>query len=223
MLLMFRSTVHSLTKLAGLVIKTLSKPLSKRIQHQLSRSPTGERVLVHIGRSFHNITSRMTIWGAGYKVRSITPISDTKAAKEGAELVGESVVFVVSGGWLWYEYQNATRRARAKEAASRARAKAERDELRTRLHAVDVRLLALETALERQWGITYRAPPEKRRVPIAAPLSPEDDDDDDEEAKDAVVTRKDPVVMQRRQQQEEDETATSRSNHNAWWRRIWPF
>ena len=213
------------------MIKTLSKPLSKQIQHQMSKSPRGERILMGIGQAYHNITSRMTIWGAGYKVRRITPLDPKTAVKEGAELVGESFVFTISGGWLLYEYNNSTTKARAADAAKRAAAAAERAELRTQLHAIDVRLVALETALERQWGANYRAPPEKKKVTIAAPLSPEDDPvvaggATRADGANTVVTAKDTVVTQRQQQtRDENEAATQSTNNNniSWRRWIWPF
>ena len=159
-----------LTKLAGLLIKTLSKPLSKQIKHQVSRSATGQRVLISIGQFTNNITSRMTIWAAGYRVRRITPLESEEALKTGAEFVGESVIFLVSGTWLLYEYNQGVKKAAAAQEAKRAQAKAERDELRTQLRAIDARLVALETALEKQWNLitpSYRPPPEKEKVPIA--------------------------------------------------------
>lgn len=160
------------------MIKTLAKPLSKRIQHSTQNHPLGQRLLRSVGQSVHTVTSYMTVWAAGYRVRSITRLDDEKALKQGAEFVGETFIFCVSGGWVLYEYNQSQIKAAVAAENKRLQAKAERDQLRTQLHAIDVRLQALETALQNQWGISYRAPPEKTKVPIAVPLSPEDDDDD---------------------------------------------
>ena len=220
------------TKLAGLLIKTLAKPLSKQIKHQVSRYPAGQRLLIGIGQSTHAITSRLTIWAAGYRVRSITPLEEEKALKEGAEFMGESFLFLISGSWLLYEYNNAQEKARAKELAHRLKTKAERDELRTQLHAIDVRLQALETALQNQWGIlmstSYQPPPEKTRVKIAAPLSPDDDDDDEDKekkrdgsdagGKDKAITSASSNASKPPLQQQQ-----SQPNARGWLRWIWPF
>mmetsp|Transcript_8693 Transcript_8693/g.16567 ORF Transcript_8693/g.16567 Transcript_8693/m.16567 type:complete len:219 (-) Transcript_8693:183-839(-) len=212
-----------LTKLAGLIIKTLSKPVSKQIQHQMSKSAGGKQILVTIGQSYHNITSRMTIWGAGYKVRSITPLDDKLAVKEGAELVGETFVFSVSIGWLLYEYNNAAIKSREADEAKRAKATAEREALRTQLHAIDVRLEALETALENSTRIQYRAPPEKKHIAIAAPVLLEGEKDTTIERN---SSRQPPPPPPKQQQQQQPPTTNNNNNDDnttAWWRQIWPF
>mmetsp|Transcript_8789 Transcript_8789/g.26308 ORF Transcript_8789/g.26308 Transcript_8789/m.26308 type:complete len:112 (+) Transcript_8789:103-438(+) len=66
------------TKLAGLLVKTLAKPLAKRIKHDFSRFPVTQTLLIRVGQTTHALTSRLTIWSAGYKVRSITPLEQEK-------------------------------------------------------------------------------------------------------------------------------------------------
>jgi hypothetical protein len=146
----------------------LGKPLSKRIKHEFSRYELGQRALVTLGQASHNITSRLTIWSAGYRVRSITPLEPEKALKEGAELVGESVVFCISGGWILYEYNRGQTKTRETTEAKRQQAKQERQDLRTQLHAIDVRLQALEDAVgQAKWTVNYREPSIKGQVKIA--------------------------------------------------------
>mmetsp|Transcript_14435 Transcript_14435/g.18851 ORF Transcript_14435/g.18851 Transcript_14435/m.18851 type:complete len:181 (+) Transcript_14435:124-666(+) len=136
-----------LTKLAGLLIKTLSKPLSKRIKHDFSRFQLTQRLLVGIGQTSHQITSRMTIWSAGYKVREIKPLETEKALGTGAEFVGESVIFLVSGGWIMYEYNQSIEKAEAKDEIKRKQAKAERQALHAQLTKLEERILLLEGSL----------------------------------------------------------------------------
>jgi len=90
----------------------------------------------------------MTIWSAGYRVRSITPLEEDKALKEGAEFIGETFILFVSGGWLVWEYNRGKEKERAKEEAKRAEAKAERDNLQAKLRALDLRLKALESVVK---------------------------------------------------------------------------
>lgn len=185
---------QSVTKLASLLVKTLAKPLSKRIKHEFSRYEVTQRFLISIGQATHQITSRMTIWSAGYKVRSIKPLEEEKALSTGAEFVGETFVLLVSGGTVVWEYN----RSKAKEIQSaeekRQVATNERRALQAKLHALDVRVQALENAAlatERQRQLeatasgglstlllggsnsgvispTYRAPDPKEIVPIDA-------------------------------------------------------
>eukprot|EP00957_Ditylum_brightwellii_P181643 13836768-Ditylum_brightwellii.AAC.1 len=58
----------------------------------------------------------MTIWSAGYKVRSITPLEPEKALTKGADLLGESIVFLISGVTVVYEYNRSKEKEKAKEA-----------------------------------------------------------------------------------------------------------
>lgn len=103
--------------------------------------------MVEIGQVTHQVTSRMTIWSAGYSVRSIAPLEEEKALKQGAEFVGESVVFLISGGWLVYEYQQSVEKARAKEESNRKQAESERKALKLKLTSLEERLASLEGTL----------------------------------------------------------------------------
>jgi hypothetical protein len=80
-----------LTKLAGLLMKTFAKPLSKQVKHQLSQYEFGQSILIGIGQFSHQVTSRMTIWSSGYRVRSINPLEEKEAMKAGADFIGETV------------------------------------------------------------------------------------------------------------------------------------
>lgn len=167
-----------ITKLAGLLVKTLSKPLSKRIKHEFSRYQITQRILIGIGQTTHTITSRMTIWSAGYQVRSITPLEPEKAMKDGAEFIGESIVFLVSGTVVVWEYNRSNEKARLKEEKVREDARQQREALRAKLNTLDKRLQALEEVVKSNskfplhFGKTYVEP--KNIVPI------DDDDDDDD-------------------------------------------
>jgi hypothetical protein len=172
---------YRLAKLAGLLIKTLSKPVSKRIKHEFSRYELTQRMLIGIGQTSHSITSRMTIWSAGYKVRSITPLEKDKALSMGAELVGESFIVMVSGGWIVWEYNRGKDKDRAKEEAVQAKAKRDQDFLQAKLHTLDVRLKALEVVVKTNSrsilniGEKYVPPPSKDIVPIDPELSGNDE------------------------------------------------
>ena len=131
-----------------MLIKTLSKPLSKRIKHEFSRTEVTQKLLIFIGQTSHQVTSRMTIWSAGYKVRKISPLEEEKALKQGAEFVGESVVFLVSGGWILYEYNQSVMKNNAKDEIRRKQAKSERQALQAQLTQLEERIIYLEAAVK---------------------------------------------------------------------------
>lgn len=162
------------SKLAGLLVRTLSKPLAKRVKHEFSRFPITQRFLIRIGQTSHAITSRMTIWSAGFKVRSITPLEPDKALSLGADLIGESVVLLVSGGVVVVEYNRSKDKEKEKEAEKHREAHEARMELQAKLNALDARLKALETVVKAQshsilnFGVKYV---EQDTVPIDVPVS----------------------------------------------------
>lgn len=162
-----------LAKLGSLLIKTLAKPLSKRIKHDFSRFPITQRLLINVGQATHQLTSRLTIWSAGYRVRSIKPLDEDKALKDGAEMLGETFLLGVSGGIVIWEYQRSREKDRAKQEKAQAEATQERQALQAKLHALNVRLQALETAVQanreslfRLPGAVYQPPPAEELVPI---------------------------------------------------------
>eukprot|EP00565_Helicotheca_tamesis_P005755 CAMPEP_0185728434 /NCGR_PEP_ID=MMETSP1171-20130828/3777_1 /TAXON_ID=374046 /ORGANISM="Helicotheca tamensis, Strain CCMP826" /LENGTH=233 /DNA_ID=CAMNT_0028397147 /DNA_START=51 /DNA_END=749 /DNA_ORIENTATION=+ len=137
-----------ISKLAGLLVKTLSKPLAKRIKHEFSRYPFTQNILVGIGQATHQLTSRMTIYSAGYKVRSINPLETEKAMAKGADFLGESIVFLVSGSTVVFEYNRSKEKERIKEEKKHKVMQEESDRLQAKLNALDTRLVALEEVLK---------------------------------------------------------------------------
>jgi hypothetical protein len=126
-----------ITKLASLLVKTLAKPLSKRIKTEFSKNKTTKSFLVGIGQTSHSITSRMQIWSAGYRVKKISSLEPEKALKDGAEFVGESFIFSVSGYLVVWEYRRSAESARMKS-----------EKLQAKLVSLDLRLKAVEDVVK---------------------------------------------------------------------------
>ncbi|GAX12416.1 hypothetical protein FisN_2Hh247 [Fistulifera solaris] len=141
------ATALPVTKLASLFVKTLAKPLSKRIKHEFSRYAATQRVLIGIGQASHQVSSRMTIWSAGYKVREIKPLEDENAMKTGAEFIGEFFILLVSGTTVVLEYNRSKAKDLEKEEKRIKASKAERDALQAALHKLDLRVKELERQL----------------------------------------------------------------------------
>ncbi len=145
-------------------------------------------MLIGIGQLSHQFTSRLTIWSAGYKVRSITALEEEKALSTGAEFISESFLLIVSGGIVIWEYQRSRVSQQKKDEKHRAVAKAERMALQAKLHALDVRVKALEVVVKQNsesilniGGAKYVAPQDT--VPI-------DDDDDNDDEDDEATSEK---------------------------------
>jgi hypothetical protein len=152
------------TKLLSLFVKTLAKPLSKRIKTSLSKNPTAKSLLVGIGQTSHNVTSRMQIWSAGYKVKKISRLEPEKALQDGAEFVGEGFIFIVGGYLVVWEYRRSAESNRIKN-----------EKLQAKLNALDVRLKAVENVVKKnrdsilglQIGGKYIEPESQALVPIS--------------------------------------------------------
>ena len=86
----------------------------------------------------------MTIWSEGFKVRSIPPLEENEAITRGADLLGEAIVFGVSVSVVVWEYNRSNEKAKAKEEKRLLEIEAENDEMDEKLHALDVRIEALE-------------------------------------------------------------------------------
>lgn len=157
------------------MIKTLSKPVSKRIKKDFSRTKATQGLLVSLGQATHSLTSRMTIWSAGYKVRSITPLEEDVALSRGADIVGETFVLMVTAGTMIWEYNRSKAKETAKDEKRRAEAKAEREALQENFKALDERLSAVEEVVKYNSesilnvaGKRYVPPKQRKLVDVAA-------------------------------------------------------
>ena len=167
-----------LAKIGSLLIKTLSKPVAKRIKTDFTRYDLTRRFLIGMGQQTHRLTTRMTIWSEGFKVRSIPPLEEKEAIQKGADLLGEAIVFGVSVGVVVWEYNRSNEKAKAKEEKRLLEIEAENDDMDEKLHALDVRIEALEKAVKAQnhsllySGQRYVEPPRDslRSIPLPRKL-----------------------------------------------------
>ena len=135
-------------KLGGLVVKTLAKPLSKQIKHEFSRYEVTQRLLRGIGETAHQLTSRLTIWSAGYRVRDVKALEPEKALHDGSELLGEGFIFLATGTWVVYEYNKSNEKSKEKEAAQKAVLLQERQEILSQIEGLSNRLNHVEKSLD---------------------------------------------------------------------------
>jgi hypothetical protein len=118
--------------------------MAKSLKNQVVKYPMTRRALITFGQTTHAISTRMTIWSSGYKVRSITPLEEEVALVQGADLLSETFIFVVSGGIVVYEYHRSSEKERVKEEQRIKKITDEASRLQAKLVSLDKRLEALE-------------------------------------------------------------------------------
>lgn len=145
----------------------------------------------------------MSIWSAGYTVREIKPLAEEKALKEGSAFVGEFFVLGVSIGTVLFEYNRSLGKEAEKAELKRAEAAAERKDLQRKLHALDLRLQALEETVQAnsqsifsvlQGSSTFKPPQKAKSVQIVDDDIDLSDDEEEHPTKDRSSTTKADVV-----------------------------
>jgi len=121
--------------------------MSKKIKHHFSKFQPTRNFLIGFGQKAHLLTSRLTIWSAGYKVRSIPPLDSDKALANGSEFLGESFIFLVSGVILVWEYDRGKEKERQKEEKIILDIRNESNALNERLNKFDEKINDIEKLL----------------------------------------------------------------------------
>ena len=156
------------------------KPLSKRIKYEFAQFDATKKMLIGIGQRNHTVTSYMTIWSSGYKVKSIKPLDEDRAMKDGAEFVGEAFVLTVSASIVIWEYSRSAEKQVKKAEQKRQQIRKEQKLLQSKLCALDIRIKAIEDLIKQQQNLDergllgrvttkpkYVAPPKEGLVPIS--------------------------------------------------------
>lgn len=118
--------------------------MAKSLKNQFVKHPITRRALINVGQTSHAISTRMTIWSSGYKVRSINPLEEEVALVQGADLLSETFIFVVSGGIVVYEYHRSSEKERIKEEQRLQKIQDGASQLQAKLISLDKRLASLE-------------------------------------------------------------------------------
>mmetsp|Transcript_6379 Transcript_6379/g.15798 ORF Transcript_6379/g.15798 Transcript_6379/m.15798 type:complete len:231 (-) Transcript_6379:1253-1945(-) len=229
------SAALPVTKLAGLLVKTFAKPLSKRIKTDLGRYNAARKLLIEIGQASYKATSYMEIWSSGYRVKSIKSIDSEKAMKDGAEFVGEGFVLAVSASIVIYEYNRSAKSTAKKNEEKRERLKANQEILQAKLNALDVRLKAVEDLVKKQQQLEeesslltrvvpmagtekpkYIEPPKEQLVPIA-----EKNIDIHDDHSDSDISERDVKVPNSVLSPATPSIASANENHQKSWWKVW--
>ena len=159
--------------------------MAKQVKHQFVKQPLTRRFLIGVGQTAHGITTRMTIWSSGFKVRSISKLEEETALSRGADLLSESFIFSVSMAIVIWEYNRSAESNKKKEAARLQTIRDDASKLQAKLDSLDKRLMSLEEYAKANrrsivLGIGVGANAEYQE-PDSAEIVPIQDEETDEE------------------------------------------
>ncbi|XP_077397651.1 optic atrophy 3 protein homolog [Festucalex cinctus] len=105
-----------IAKLLYLGVKQLSKPVANRIKAGARRSEFFKTYFcLPPAQIYHWVEMRTKMRIMGFRGANIKPLNEEAAAELGAELLGETVIFLVGGGCLVLEYTRQAINSRRKE------------------------------------------------------------------------------------------------------------
>jgi uncharacterized Rmd1/YagE family protein len=121
--------------------------MSKRVQHYFTQYQSTKQVLITIGQTTHNITTRMQIWSAGFKVKSIPELEKEVAMKQGSEFIGEFFIFSVAGSLVVWEYDKSKKKEVKKEEDMNRKIVDIKDGIEKRVDCLQVKIEKLEETI----------------------------------------------------------------------------
>ncbi|KAG7390449.1 Optic atrophy 3 protein [Phytophthora pseudosyringae] len=134
-------------KLGGLVARTLTKPLARVVKARSKVHPLLNAVCGRLGQQQHRLSMQLHMGFRGISSYSIKPLSADQAAEQGADLVGELLIFSVALGAASLEYSRSAASARAKEAQQKAQQLREERETEARFEYLETQVAWLEDRL----------------------------------------------------------------------------
>ena len=133
-------------KLTTLVIKTLSKPLSKALKTRVTADPKMAQFVEAIGQKSHSFWSSITIRAAGHKGLRVKPLDEATALNQGADIMAEFFIFSVASGAMVLELVHSNSVKARESKLKKEREAAEDDALRASLESIEERISQLERA-----------------------------------------------------------------------------
>uniref|UniRef100_A0AAV1U7E6 OPA3-like protein n=1 Tax=Peronospora matthiolae TaxID=2874970 RepID=A0AAV1U7E6_9STRA len=131
-------------KLGGLVARTLTKPLARVVKSRSKNHPLLRAVCSRLGQQQHRMTMKLHMGFRGISSYTIKPVSPDQAVEQGADLIGELLIFSVALGVASLEYSRSAASARAKEARQKDEQQREEQETETRFEYLESQVAWLE-------------------------------------------------------------------------------
>lgn len=107
-------------KLGTLALKTICKPIAKRIKKEAGRNPQFRHSIINFAQLNHRFKTKLQRRIYGHAIdAAIRPLNEDKAVQAAADLVGELFVFTVAGIAVILEVQRSSKSEARKEALRR--------------------------------------------------------------------------------------------------------
>lgn len=84
-------------KLAGLLVKTISKPFTSRLKVEAQKRERVGNFVASVGQSIHYVTTRINVFATGYKFIGVKPLPRDDALSEGVTFLSESFLLIIAG------------------------------------------------------------------------------------------------------------------------------
>lgn len=104
-------------KLGVLAIKQISKPIANLLKDNAKKSPFFRRYVIIPPAQFYNwIEVKTKMWGMNLgKTVMVPKLNDAMATELGANLLGETIIFVIGAGLLTWEYVRSSNKEAKKQ------------------------------------------------------------------------------------------------------------
>lgn len=106
-------------KLGGLVARTLTKPLAKQVKSRAKVNAGLNAVCLALGQRQHRISMQLHMGFRGISNYTIKSLPADQAVEQGADLIGEVIIFSVALGAASLEYSRTSAKSREKERIDR--------------------------------------------------------------------------------------------------------
>ncbi|KAM0050511.1 hypothetical protein Hdeb2414_s0008g00298371 [Helianthus debilis subsp. tardiflorus] len=104
-------------KLGTLALKTICKPIAKRIKKEAGHYPQFRYAIINFAQANHRFSTKLQRRIYGHAIdAAIRPLNEEKAVQVAAEFFGELFVFTVAGIALILEVQRSSKAEARKEA-----------------------------------------------------------------------------------------------------------
>ncbi|CAM9522704.1 unnamed protein product [Ectocarpus fasciculatus] len=127
-----------------MTVKTLAKPMSKKMKTEAQKHPRFRGVLSSMGQATNSISARISIRMAGHTTTKIKPLEEDKAIADGGDLLAEGFIYGLGTFLMVFEYISSAKEKEEKEAKSKLKKEEEKREMAQALEDINQRLAQLE-------------------------------------------------------------------------------
>lgn len=110
-------------KLGGLIVRTLTKPLAKQVKSQSKVHPQLKALCNVLGQQQHRLLIRFHMGFRGISNFVIKDLPMDQAVEQGAEFIGEFIIFSVAVGVASFEYHRSNTKSKETERLNKLQAK----------------------------------------------------------------------------------------------------